>query len=130
MPKILLIEDDPMEFRMYLRLLSHEGYEVDLATNGEDGLTKARASKPDLILLDVMMPKLNGFMVLNLLKNSDELHNIPVIMLTNLSGSENKDEAINKGASQYFIKSNTDNTQLLAAIKEIIDAYSSVKSGA
>ncbi|MDO8537089.1 MAG: response regulator, partial [bacterium] len=63
MAKILLIEDDPLMIRMYQRKLLSDGYEVETAINGEEGLVKVRSARPDLVLLDIMMPKLNGLQV-------------------------------------------------------------------
>src|SRR3989344_6028291 len=88
MAKILLTEDDPLMVRMYQRKLVNDGYEVDIASNGEEGLVKIRSFRPDLVLLDIMMPKLNGLQVLERMKADPTISKIPVVILTNLGGSE------------------------------------------
>lgn len=107
MPNILLIEDDEMLASMYQERLSEEGYAVNIAGDGEEALEKA-TGKPDLILLDIMLPKLNGFEVLKRLKENQTTRHIPVIILTNL-GSKNANEdrnlALALGASDYLVKS-------------------------
>jgi PleD family two-component response regulator len=124
MAKILLVDDDPLESRMYQKLLDLENFEVDVAFNGEEGYAKAKAFKPDLILLDVMMPKMNGFELLGIFKSSDELRNTPIIMLTNLSGDENRQEAIKMGVALYEVKSDITNIDLITKIKDILNIYS------
>lgn len=116
----MLIDDDPSESRMYVNLLKLEGFSVTHAGNGQDGLAKAAAEKPELILLDVMMPQMNGFMTLQLIKASEKLRNVPVVMLTNLSGKDNEDEACRLGAAKYLVKSNVDNKQLIVIIRDIL----------
>ena len=89
MSKVLLIvEDDPLMSRMYQKIFTFEKYDVDTAVDGQEGLEKARSVKPTVILLDVMMPKMNGMEVLDKLKIDPETKNIPVIMLTNLAGEK------------------------------------------
>lgn len=116
--RILVVEDVP-ESLMVLRIrLEANGYEVIGATDGEEGLKKARELRPDLILLDVMLPKMDGFTVSRLLKFDEEYEDIPVIMLT--ARGEEKDKAIGKnvGADMYFIKP-YDHVKLLAAIEKL-----------
>jgi CheY-like chemotaxis protein len=105
MGKILIIEDDPLVARMYQKVMGFEGMEVEVAENGLDGLKKAKEIKPVLILCDVMMPKLNGIEVLEHLKADKELKDIPVIMLTNLSGTQDAQAALSRGAVAYLVKS-------------------------
>src|SRR5476651_1169797 len=88
MPKILIVEDDPLMSRMYQKIFTFEGYDVEMAGDGQEGLDKAREVKPTLMLLDVMMPKMNGLQVLEKLKADPETKGIPVIMLTNLAVSK------------------------------------------
>ncbi len=105
MGKILIIEDDLLVARMYSKVMGFEGMEVEMAENGLDGLKKAREIKPVLIMCDVMMPKLNGIEVLEHLKADAELKDIPVIMLTNLSGTQDAQAALSRGAAAYLVKS-------------------------
>ncbi len=84
MAKILIIEDDSMMSRMYQNSFSIEGFVTEIAKDGEEGIVKAKDIKPSLILLDVMMPKMNGLEALDLLKADSSTKDIPVVMLTNL----------------------------------------------
>jgi DNA-binding response OmpR family regulator len=106
MPKILLIEDDALLIRMYKKKLELDGYNVTTANNGEEGLSKFKKEDPDLVLLDVMMPKMNGFEVLENVKADEQLKKIPVILLTNLgSDDEDIERGLELGAAAYLIKS-------------------------
>jgi CheY-like chemotaxis protein len=105
MAKILLIEDDPLVIRMYQKVLAFEGFEIDSAGDGRTGVEKAQTDKPDLIFCDVMMPKVNGIEVLERLKADPSTKDIPVIMLTNLSGTHDAEVALEKGAFAYLVKS-------------------------
>lgn len=123
MAKILIVEDDPLMSRMYQKIFTFEGYEVEMAGNGEEGLEKVRNSKPTLILLDVMMPKMNGLQVLEKLKADPETKGIPVIMLTNLAGQQDAETALAKGAIKYIVKSEYEPKQVASMVKEILAGY-------
>lgn len=123
MAKILIVEDDPLMNRMYQKIFTFEKFEVDMAHDGEEGLEKARSGKPTLILLDIMMPKLNGLQVLDKLKADPETKAIPVVMLTNLAGQQDAETALEKGAVKYIIKSEYDPKQVTNMVKEIIAGY-------
>ncbi|MFH1749834.1 MAG: response regulator, partial [bacterium] len=104
--KILIIDDDPMLRKMYAKKFEIAEYEVEVATNGEEGIQKAQSFSPDLIISDVMMPKLDGLGFLEKIKTDSNLKDIPVILLTNVGGSdEDKDRGIKLGAVDYLIKS-------------------------
>lgn len=103
--KILLVEDDNTLAQVYVSRLELEGFEVAHVSNGELALATALEFKPDLILLDAMMPKINGFDVLDILRNTPETTNIRVIMLTALSQAKDKERATNLGADDYLVKS-------------------------
>lgn len=105
MAKVLLIEDDPLVIRMYQKILAFEGFEIESAPDGRVGIEKAKQIKPDLIFCDVMMPRMNGIEVLERLKADPETSDIPVIMLTNLSGTHDAEVALEKGAFAYMVKS-------------------------
>ncbi len=123
--KILLIEDDQLIQRMYEKIFTFEKFEVEMASDGEEGLEKARTMqpKPTVILLDVMMPKMNGMQVLEKLKLDPELKTIPVVMLSNLAGENDVETALSKGAVKYIIKSEYDPKQISDIVKEIITGY-------
>ena len=103
--KILLVEDDVSLASVYRSRLELEGFEVDEVHNGEDALSRAITFKPDLILLDAMMPKISGFDVLDILRNTPDTTNIRVIMLTALSQETDKTRATELGADDYMVKS-------------------------
>ena len=122
MAKILIVEDDPLMLRMYEKVFTFEKYEVDTAANGEDGWEKVKKNKPTLVLLDIMMPKMNGIQVLEKIKLDPETKEIPVVMLTNLSGEKDAEAALMKGAVKYIIKSKYEPKQITDMVKEIIAA--------
>lgn len=121
MAKILIIEDDLMMSRMYQNIFTLEKYEVDMAKDGEEGLLKVNAFRPDLILLDVMMPNMNGLEVLDRLKANPETKLIPVVMLTNLSGEKDAETALLKGAQKYIIKSEHEPKEIVGFVKDILE---------
>lgn len=123
MIKILITEDDPLMSRMYQKIFTFEGFEVIMAADGQEGLDKIRSEKPTLVLLDVMMPKLNGMEVLEKLKADPETKSIPVIMLTNLASQQDADNAMLKGAVKYIVKSENDPKQVADMVKEILAGY-------
>ena len=103
--KILLVEDDEVLASVYRARLELEGFEVREVHNGEDALTATLEYKPDLILLDAMMPKISGFDVLNILRNTPETMNTRVIMLTALSQDKDRQRAESLGVDDYLVKS-------------------------
>ena len=108
MAKILLVEDDTILVEMYQAKFELEGHEVSVATNGEECLAILKDFQPELILLDILMPKLNGFHVLKEIKKQPDLRQIPVILLTNLGQAEvdmNQELAKALGVNDYLIKS-------------------------
>jgi CheY-like chemotaxis protein len=124
MAKILVVEDDPLMSRMYQKIFTFEGYQVEMAGDGQEGLEKARSVKPNLILLDIMMPKMNGLEVLEKLKADPDVKAIPVVMLTNLAGTQDAEAALLKGAVKYIVKSEHDPKQVANMVKEILAGYS------
>jgi len=103
--KILLVEDDIALAGVYKSRLELEGFDVSHVANGEEALSTAIAVKPDLIVLDAMMPKINGFDVLDILRNTPDTMNVRVIMLTALSQPTDKERAKQLGADDYLVKS-------------------------
>lgn len=103
--RILLVEDDDSLANVYSTRLEAEGFTVQRVANGEDALAAAISFHPDLILLDVMMPKVSGFDVLDILRNSPETANFKVIMLTALSQETDKQRAEELGVDDYMVKS-------------------------
>jgi CheY-like chemotaxis protein len=103
--KILLVEDDVALAQVYRSRLELEGFEIREVNNGEDALSAAVQFRPDLILLDAMMPKISGFDVLDILRNTPDTTNIRVIMLTALSQPKDKERAEALGVDDYLVKS-------------------------
>jgi CheY-like chemotaxis protein len=122
MKRVLIVEDDPLISRMYQRVFQFEGFETDMARDGEEGLHLLKQNTPVMILLDIMMPKLSGIDVLKAIKIDPRYRDIPVVVLTNLSGSEDAEHAIELGAVKYLVKSNTKPSQIVKEINEILAA--------
>ena len=120
--RILLAEDDRILRKAGEVSLKKRGFDVIAAVDGEDALAKAREHKPDLILLDVMMPKMHGFDVLHALKGDATVRHIPVIMLTNLEQASDIKRAADAGAHSYLVKSNMNLDELATRIAEALAA--------
>ena len=118
--RILIMEDDAFLAGIYETKLDHEGFTVLHAPDGAAGLKMAREEKPDLILLDILMPKLDGFEVLGELKKDASTRGIPVIMLTNLGQKEDVDRGIKLGAVDYLIKAHFIPSETVARIKKVL----------
>src|SRR6266581_614195 len=123
MPKVLIVEDDPLMSRMYQKIFTFEKYEVEMAGDGEEALAKIPAANPTIVLLDVMMPKMNGLQVLEKLKADPATKHIPVVMLTNLAGQQDAETALSKGAVKYIVKSEHEPKEVADMVKEIIAGY-------
>lgn len=121
MVKILIIEDDPYVLRMYKRLFAHQDYKVDMAKTGEEGLKLAQSVSPSLILLDIMLPGMNGLEVLEKLKQGPKTSQIPVLMLTNLGEEHMIDQAKKLGASSYMLKADFTPSQLAEEVEKHLD---------
>lgn len=116
--RILLVEDDDALASVYLVRLQAEGFDVRRVSNGEDALAAAISYKPDLVLLDVMMPKVSGFDVLDILRNTPETANLKIIILTALSQESDKQRAIDLGVDDYLVKSQVVITDVIERIKQ------------
>ena len=120
MKTILFIEDEAALQKTLGETLRSEGFQVISALDGEQGLRMAEEEKPDLILLDLVLPKMNGFEVLKRLKQEKETKGIPVIVLTNLEQAKDVDKVIELGGTTYLIKSDYSLEDLTTKIKQII----------
>lgn len=120
MSKILLVEDDDLMARMYKRFLVYGNFTVELAADGLEGYEKAKTFQPDLILLDIMMPRMNGLQTLEKLKSDPETKDYPVAMLTNLATKEDAEIALKKGAIKYLIKSDYEMEELAEVIEQLL----------
>ncbi|MEK7142691.1 MAG: response regulator [Patescibacteria group bacterium] len=117
---VLLVDDDLTLREMYEERLKAEGFMIIQATNGQEALDKARQTKPNVILLDIMMPKINGFDVLRQIKAEDLLKEIPVIILTALIQDVDRVQGKKLGAADYIVKSETMPGEVIAKIKNAI----------
>jgi len=121
MKTILFIEDESALQKTIGEVLGQEGYEMTSALDGEIGLKLAKEQKPDLILLDLILPKINGFDVLKQLKADKEIKEIPVIVLTNLEGIEDVDRVLSLGATTYLVKTQYEIEEVLGKIKKALN---------
>jgi len=120
MKKILFVEDETALQKTMGDVLKKQGYEVVSAFDGEAALNLARKEKPDLILLDLILPKMDGFEVLEHLSKSEETKDIPVIVLTNLERVEDIDRALELGAKTYLVKANYSLEEVVEKIKSLL----------
>ncbi len=117
-PKILIAEDEKSLIDLYKLRFEYESLKVLFAQDGEEALGLAKKEKPNLVLLDVMMPKKSGMEVLKELKNDPETSKIPVIVLTALFQENIKKEALDIGASDYLVKSHSSPSEVVRVVKE------------
>jgi len=118
--KVLIVEDDNMICTMYKTKLEQDGFSVLLADNGSKGLEVAMSELPDIIMLDVIIPQLDGFSVLAKLKEDAKTKNIPVIMLTNLGTTEDQNKGKEMGAVDYLVKAKFTPSQVSEKVKEYL----------
>ncbi|MDD5589736.1 MAG: response regulator [Candidatus Portnoybacteria bacterium] len=119
--KVLIVEDDPFLSEMYSTKLVESGFEIDLAGDGQTALEKMTANKPDLVLLDIVLPKIDGFEVLKKMKNDQNLRDIRVIALTNLGQKEEVQKGLDLGAEDYIIKAHFTPSEVVAKIREVME---------
>ena len=120
MKTILFIEDEAALQKTFSEILSTEGFTVISALDGENGLALAKSEKPDLILLDLILPKLHGLEVLQEIKKDNNIKDIPVIVLTNVESIEKIDKALELGATTYLVKSEYSLEEVITKIKKTI----------
>lgn len=118
--KILVAEDEAMISTMYKTRLEADGFEVLLASNGSEALAIAEKEKPDLILLDVIMPQLDGFAVLDKIKGDPKTKKTPILLITNLGTDEDKKKGEAKGAADYIVKANFTPDQISEKVKKYL----------
>ena len=120
MSTILIIEDDSFLAQMYANKLQFSNFSVLVANDGEKGLSLAKKHNPDLIILDLILPKKDGLTVLTELKKNQTTKNIPVLVLSNLSQRQEIDQCLNLGAVDYLIKAHVIPSEVVSRIKEIL----------
>lgn len=121
MPKVLIVEDDPFLSEIYATKFSEANFEVELAADGKEAIKKAQAAKPDLILLDIVLPKMDGFETLRQIKNNKELAAIKVVALTNLGQKEEVEKGLALGADDYIVKAHFTPSEVVARVKNILN---------
>lgn len=123
-PTILIVDDSPTETHILSTTLKKAGYQVETACNGEEGVARARALRPDLILMDVIMPVLNGYQATRLLRRDAETADIPIIMVTTKDLQTDRTWGLRQGASDYLTKP-VDRQLLLERIRTLLDGPAS-----
>jgi DNA-binding response OmpR family regulator len=126
-PKILFVDDDNFLRKVYEAELKEKNFDVILAQDGEEGLEKAQLEDPDLIILDMIMPKKSGFEVLTELQRNPKTRNIPVIILSNLGQEDDKKKGVDLGAVDYLIKDNITLSILVDKINQYLNSKTQSK---
>ena len=120
MVRVLIIEDEPLVIKMYEKELTADGFEVIPAVGGKAGIEKAKKEKPDIIVMDIMMPGMDGIEATQIIKSDSETKEIPIVMLTNLSGSRDEELALAKGAVKFLVKKDIKPHDLGKILQEIL----------
>jgi CheY-like chemotaxis protein len=118
--RILIVDDNEEVTNMFSTFFNARNFVTEIVNNGENALARTLVFKPDLILLDIMMPKINGFDVLDILKNTVQTSGIPVLILSSLGSKEDMDKAKKLGAEAYLEKSTVDLETILAKVNELL----------
>jgi DNA-binding response OmpR family regulator len=121
MKKILIIEDDLILQKTLAEYLTSEGFDVEKASDGESGLEMSLSKKPDLILLDIILPKKDGHEVLKAVKENEKTKHIPVVLLTNLDGISDVEKALELGATTYLVKADYKLEEITEKVKDILN---------
>ena len=119
MTHVLIVEDDSFLASAYKSKLTNSGYEVTVASNGKEALSSVLLKKPDVVLLDLVMPEMDGFETLKQLRANPKWEKIPIIVATNLGQDEDKEKAKKLGANDFIEKSHTPLAQIIEAIEKI-----------
>ncbi len=119
-PKVLIVEDEKMLAEMYTTKFTMEGFDVVTTLDGESGLKAAKAQRPDIILLDIILPKIDGFTVLKVLKADPSLQKVPVILLTNLGQEDDITKGKALGADDYYVKADHSPQEVVDKARSIL----------
>lgn len=117
---VLIVEDDTFLSNIYKTKFEFEGFKVTTAENGEVGLAEAKKKQPDIILLDILMPKLDGFGVLEAVKKDKTISSIPVILLTNLGQKDDIQKGLELGAKDYIIKAHFKPSEVVEKVRKVL----------
>ena len=119
--KIVLVEDDALLGKLITKKLISAGYEISIAVDGESGLSSIREKSPDLVLLDLVLPNMDGFEILKRLKSNPATNKIPVIIISNLNQKEDMNRCFQLGASEYIVKAFFTSGEILEMIEKFIN---------
>lgn len=122
--KILFVEDDKVIIDLYKRPLEEEGFQIECFSSGQQGIMALQTIPYDLIILDVVLPEVNGIEILKKIKQNEKTANIPVLMLSNLDQTEIMEQAKQLGAAGYYMKSSNDPKKLNNEVKKILATHS------
>ena len=120
MAKLILIDDDPFLLSILTDKMKEAGFEVETATDGEDGLNKIKSGGFDLVLLDMVLPKKDGFKILEEIRDDSQIKNVPVIVLSNLYDKNNIEKAMLLGAKDYVVKAYNTPEEIILKIKSFL----------
>lgn len=118
---ILIVEDDSFLAGIYQKKFEMEGFKVSISENGEKGLVDIQKKKPDVVILDILLPKLDGFAVLEKIKKDPECKKIPILMLTNLGQKDDVEKAMQNGAAGYLIKAHFKPSEVVDKVKAVMN---------
>lgn len=119
--KIVLVEDDPFLSEIYITKFEEAGYVVEVADDGEEGLEKIKNGKPDIVLLDIILPKLTGLEIMEELQKDESFKETPIIVLSNLGADEDVQKAMDMGAKGYLVKSQYTPSEVVARVEEMVN---------
>ena len=118
---VLIVEDDVFLANIYKTKFDMQGFKVSTSENGEAGLNDVKKKKPDIVLLDILLPKMDGFVVLEKLKADPEVKSIPVILLTNLGQKDDVQKGLEMGAADYLIKAHFKPSEVVEKVRKILN---------
>ena len=119
--KILVVDDDPFILDMYVIKFKEQGFVIDTATDGQMALDKIGANNPDIVLLDVVMPRMDGFDVIKKIQESQKPHTFKILFLTNFGQKEDVERGMQLGADGYIIKAHFTPSEVVAKVKEVLN---------
>lgn len=117
---VLIVEDDIFLAEIYQKKFEMEGFKVSMANNGEKGLADIKKKKPDVVLLDILLPKLDGFAVLKAVKSDPAIKNIPIILFTNIGQKDDVRRGLEEGAADYLIKTHFKPSEIVDKVREVL----------
>jgi DNA-binding response OmpR family regulator len=117
---VLIVEDDSFLANIYKTKFDMEGFKVSVSENGEAGWNDVKKKKPDIVLLDILLPKMDGFAVLEKLKTDADVKNIPIILLTNLGQKDDVQKGLDMGASDYLIKAHFKPSEVVEKVRSVL----------